>query len=140
MGNEVEGLADLSRKLNELGATAGGKALRSALMTASLPALRNIQAAAPVGTKSHRTYKGRIVAPGFLRRNIRRKSLLAKDRSRAIVIIGPAQEAFYAQFIERGKRGYAPHPFMEYAFALSQSAVLTRFKARLAELIEKAKR
>lgn len=140
MANDVEGLASLSRKLSELGDAAAGKALRSALMTASLPALRNIQAAAPVGSKAHRTYKGRIVAPGFLRRNIRRKSLLAKDKSRAIVLIGPAQEAFYAQFIERGKKGYAPHPFMEQAFESSQHAVLDRFKARLAELIDRAKR
>ena len=88
--SQLIGFEDLVRKLNELGAAVGGRVLRSALMTASLPALRSIQAAAPVGTKAHRTYKGRLVAPGFLKRNIRRKSLLARDKSRAIVLIGPA--------------------------------------------------
>lgn len=139
MAIEVEGLRELSQKLSELGAATGGKVLRSALMSSSLPALRNIQAAAPIGSKAHRTYKGRIVAPGFLSRNIRRKSLLARDRTRAIVIIGPSQEAFYGQFIERGKRGYSPHPFIEPAFQSSQPAVLARLKQRLTELIDKAK-
>lgn len=140
MAEQIQGLRELSRKLSELGATTGGKVLRSAVMTASLPALRSIQAAAPVGTKAHRTYRGRIVAPGFLRRNIRRKSLLARDKTRAIVLIGPASEAFYAQFIERGKRGYSPHPFIERAFAASRTAMIDRLKERLAVMIEKARK
>lgn len=137
---QLEGFADLSRKLSELGAATGGKALRSALFTASLPALRSIQAAAPVGTKAHRTYKGRLVAPGFLKRNIRRKSLLSRNKEFAIVLIGPAQEAFYSQFIEKGKKGYSAHPFIEPAFASSQDAVLQRFKERLTVLIDKARK
>ena len=63
--SQLIGFEDLSRKLNELGAAVGGRVLRSALMTSSLPALRSIQAAAPVGTKAHRTYKGRIGGAGI---------------------------------------------------------------------------
>ena len=137
---QLEGFADLQRQLTALGAAAGGRVLRSALMSASLPALRNIQAAAPTGSKAHRTYMGRLVAPGFLKRNIRRKSLLSRDRSHARVLIGPASEAFYAQFIEFGKAGYSASPFIIPAFRNSQDQMIAKLRDRLGILIQRAAR
>lgn len=137
---KIEGFDKLERQLMELGAKVGGRTLRSALMTASLPALRSIQSAAPVGSLAHRTYRGRLVAPGFLGRNIRRKSILSRDKSRATVLIGPASEAFYASFLEFGTSKMSAQPFMERAFRQSQDQVLQRFKDRLKVLIEKNSR
>lgn len=137
---KLEGFDDLSHKLKELGAQVGGKTLRAALFAASLPALRSIQAAAPVGSKAHRTYRGRLVSPGFLKRNIRRKSTLSRDKSVAKVLIGPASEAFYAQFLEFGTSHMASQPFMERAFRSSQDQVINRLRDRLGVLIEKAAR
>lgn len=138
MAFEIVGVDKLARQLKELGEVAGGRALRSALFTASLPVLREIQAAAPVGTQEHRTKKGRLVAPGFLRRNIRRKAILSRDKTTATVLVGPSNEAFYAQFLEKGTSTITARPFIEPAFARSAQAATDRFIRELRALIKRA--
>ena len=136
--SKIIGFEKLHKQLSDMGAAAGGKALRSATLGSSLPALRAIQLAAPVGTRPHRSYKGRLVMPGFLKRHIRRMSFLSRDRTRAYVLIGPTQEAFYAQFLELGKKGFARRPFMEPAFQASIPQVRERMREKLKQLIDKA--
>lgn len=135
----IDGVEKLAAQLKELGAQAGGKTLRAAALSASLPALKAIQAAAPVGDVAHRTYKGRLVAPGFLRRNIRRKALLHTDRSKAIVLIGPAQEAFYAEFLEKGTLKMSAQPFMEQGFDASKQDVVDRLMTALRRGIDRVR-
>jgi HK97 gp10 family phage protein len=140
MASELLGFAELNRRLVELGKSASGKELRNALFQASLPAVKGIAAAAPVGSRSHKTYLGREVGWGFLSRSVRRKNMLRTGNAHAVVLIGVAPEAFYAQFIERGTKYQAARPFMERAFQSSQSAILTRFAERLERVILKAAR
>jgi hypothetical protein len=100
----IDGLSALSKKLEGIEAATSAKLLRSAAMSATLPTFRKIQAAAPVGSTVHRTYKGRLVAPGFLKRSIRRKSWLKGGK--ATVMIGVRREAFYGiAFLDRGTDG-----------------------------------
>lgn len=149
---DIKGARELSLKLSEMGKAAGGKALRSAVMSASLPALRAAQQAAPVGNPPYqtsdgrsvdpypkRTYKGRLVTPGFASRNIRRVSRLSSDRTVATVKIGPRSEAFYAvQFIELGTSKIAKRPWLEPSFRQSIPQVNEKLKERLKALIDKA--
>ena len=61
----VTGLGELQAKLSAMESKTSQKALRSALMQSATPMVRKLRAAAPVGTRAHRTNRGRLVAPGF---------------------------------------------------------------------------
>lgn len=134
--NNIEGLRELSRKLEEIGGKVAGKALRQAAMNATTPALKAIKMAAPVGTRAHKTYKGRLVAPGFLKRSIKRKSRLTLGR--AVITIGVLAEAFYGvSFLEGGTKHADPKPFLVRSFIRNRRVMETRLAAQLREKIEK---
>ena len=138
---QLRGFEDLHRKLRRLGARAGGQSLRAAAMQATLPAFREAKANAPVGTEAHKTYKGRIVAPGFGQRSVARKSRLSRDRQTVWVMIGVKPEAFYmVQFVELGTSKMPKAPWLEPAFRRSQNDVIERFGVRLRRQIDKARR
>lgn len=151
----TEGFAELQRQLKRMSAAVGGKALRSAGVSAMLPALRAAQASAPSGDPPYgpygaraafdpyprTTHKGRKVAPGFTARNVARKSKLSRDKSFVKVMLGVRPEAFAAvQFVELGTSTRGARPWLEPAFRRSIPAVDRRFRARLAALIKKAAR
>lgn len=103
----LEGLDELSKKLAELGKV-GGKVLRSGTLKATTPVVRQMRNKIPVGKRAHRTYKGRLVFPGFAKRSIKRSSSFRDGV--ASVRIGVKREAFYAiNYINKGisvtKRG-----------------------------------
>ena len=101
----VKGLRELEKKLAKLGQQNAGKALRQAAMNATTPGLKAAKREAPIGKQMHRTYKGRLVAPGFLRRSIVRRSSYRNGWAR--VIVGVRKEAFYGVlFVEEGTK---PH-------------------------------
>ena len=145
---KVEGFKELSRKLSKMGEAAGGKALRSAVMSASLPALKAAKANAPVGNPPFesggdpypvKTHKGRLRLPGFAKRNVKRVSSLSRDKRTASARIGVASEAFYAiNFIEFGTAKIKKRPWLEPSFKRSVPAMNQRLEARLKALIDKA--
>jgi hypothetical protein len=101
MSSELFGLDAIDRQLSALELKVGGKALRSAALRATTKTLRKLKTRAPRGTEAHRTYKGRLVAPGFASRSLRRKTKLKNGR--VSVVIGVLAEAFYAiQFYDLG--------------------------------------
>ena len=96
----LEGLDELSKKLSALG-KAAGKTLRSATMKATTPVQREMRNKIPIGKEAHRTYKGRLVAPGFARRSLRRSSRFRNGS--ASIRLGIRREAFYAvNFVDQG--------------------------------------
>jgi hypothetical protein len=110
-------------------------------------------AAAPVGNPPYeskggssdpypkRTYKGRLVIPGFLKSQIRRRSYISKDKTVASVRIAPTAEAFYGvNFIEFGTAKIAKRPWLEPSFRASVPDMAARLKERLKALIDKAAR
>lgn len=150
---KIEGFEELSRQLSELGTKLGGQALRSAAMSAMLPALRKAQAMAPRANPPYiygnhvvdpyrnlkKTYKGRRVAPGFTSRNIARKAIVSRDKTRVSILLGVKSEAFYAlQFLELGTSRIAKRPWLEPAFRATRQQVIERLGARLKVLIDKA--
>lgn len=137
----VEGMKELSLKLSKLQRNAGGKILRSAAMSATLPVLRAAQANVPKGTEAHKTYKGRLVGPGFASRNVRRRSRLSKDKTRVFVSIGVSKEAFYtALFLELGTRYIQKKPWLRPALRDNQKEVVKRFSAIMKKKIEQTAR
>lgn len=104
MANELIGVEELTRKLNRLDSKLAAKSLRSSLFKATTPVVRQMQSRIPVGTDAHRTYKGRLVVPGFARRSVKRltgKKFL--NRGRISVAIGVKAEAYYAiRFYDQG--------------------------------------
>ena len=141
MSSKFIGGKELARKLAKLGDAAGGKALRNAATVSMTPVVKAAKAAAPVGTKAHTTYKGRLVAPGFLSRSIKKKTFLSKDKRFVAAIVGPSREAFYGtQFVEVGTGKLQAKPWLQPVFASTKDQVLTKFKAKLRANILKAAR
>ncbi len=131
----VDGLRELQAKLSAMESKTSQKALRSALMQSATPTVRKLRAAAPVGTRDHRTYKGRLVAPGFLRRSVAKSSKIVrgKNSTTAVVYIGVKSEAYYGiRFIDRGTKFIKAHPWFTSTFDASAGNIVSNFKAKLA--------
>lgn len=159
----ISGYRELSQQLHALGAAAGGNALRASARNAMEPALQAARAAAPVASPPYgpyetrkqpldpypkKTYKGRMVAPGFTQRTIAIKTALSSGRNAARVVMGVAREAFYAiNFIEFGTSKFPRRPWLEPAFRASiaqvdkilQSELRTRIDAAVRRAARKAR-
>jgi len=163
----IFGYKELSEELKAMSTAASGAALKIAAREAIKPAVKAARAAAPVadppyhygagvthtaggtvyGTGAvrtvdpypHRTYLGRLVTPGFTRRNVATKITIDKTKTRVNAMIGVRPEAFYAlQFIELGTSKFARRPWLEPSFRASIPAVDTKFREVLKALIDGA--
>ena len=102
-GNNLVGVKELTEKLGKLAGAASAKKLRSISLRSTTKTFGKIKKSAPRGTKPHRTYRGLLVAPGFLSRSILRKSKVFRSRGVVSVVIGVRKEAFYGpQFYDEG--------------------------------------
>jgi len=136
--SKLHGVKDLQSKLEKLDSAVAAKALRQAAMLATTPAVREMRAAAPVGQEAHRTYKGRLVAPGFLSRSIKRTSRLRNGV--ATVLIGVRREAFYGlHFIELGTKYISAQPWFTLVFERNKNTMLRRFREQLRRKIDRAR-
>jgi len=104
---EVKGYYQLAKQLDELEAKAGQRVVAGIMSRATTPLKAAWRAKAPVRRSKNlkKTYKGRYVAPGFLKRSITSKRVTRKLRKAvALVVAGVADEAFYGpQFLDDGK-------------------------------------
>lgn len=134
-------LRALSRKLEKLQDAARGKVLRSAAMAGASITIKRARQTIPKGRYAHKTYKGRLVGPGFASRNIRRRSRLSRDKQAAFVDMGVSREAFYVmQFLHLGTSTIAPDPFFADALEHTQKDVVAAIAKKLKQNIEKAAR
>lgn len=140
---QLEGVAELMKKLDALGKLEDGKALRAAGRAAGRVVADRARALIPKGDVAHRTYKGRLVAPGFASRSIRYIASLSKDKQKVTVIVGVRAEAFYAvQFVELGTSKMERQPWLRPAFQSTidqQEAALADHLRKTIEKIAKAK-
>ncbi len=137
----IEGLKELEIKLSKLGKSVGQKTLRAATSAAILPTKRKMRAAEPVGSIEHKTYKGRLVAPGFLRRSIKHLSRFDKRTGTAIVRIGVKKEAYYGvSFVDKGTVKQVAQPWFKSTFKNDAPHILETLKKKLKEKILKAAR
>lgn len=103
---EIEGMAELSRKISSLARDMDPKIVGQALRSAMKPMLNSARANAPTGKRqTHRVGKGgRLVGRGFLKRNIKLKKLRRRDKSRTAYGLWSQGEAWYGQLLEKGYR------------------------------------
>ncbi len=143
---KIEGLKELSDQLSGLGANVGGKFLRSAAMSATLPVVKAARTGVPKGSIPHMTGRGkratkryntRLVAPGFASRSIARRSKLSRDKRTASVSIGVKGEAYYAvSFLELGTKHIPKRPWLTRALERNKGAVISRFIQTLRKKID----
>lgn len=135
---DVEGFEELERKLERLDPKYQKRAYRNAANAAMLPVARAAKTSAPVGLEAHKTYKGRWVSPGFLSRSVRRKSIAYRDGSKFLALVGVAPEAFYGlQFLELGTSHISRRPWLEPSYRNNRRQVVSLFRKKLKEQIEK---
>jgi HK97 gp10 family phage protein len=141
MTSQTDGFAELSKKLSRLADGMDLKVIRRAARSAMLPVVKEAERRIPKSDEPHNTYRGRLVAPGFASRNIKRVAKVNKRRGVVEVKVGVASEAFYAaQFQERGTKYQPAQPWLEPALEAKQDEVVDRFKAQLKKIIEKEAR
>jgi HK97 gp10 family phage protein len=138
----VSGDKELKLKLRKLRKDTA-KTMRPAIRRALRPVVERAKVSIPVGDIEHKTYRGRIVAPGFSSRNIR--IVIRADRKTGGLkgMVGVSAEAFYAlQFVELGVPAYgvAAQPWLEPAFRSSQAAIISEMRRALREVHEKIAR
>lgn len=135
--SKIHGLAELTVKLKRIEASMAKKHLRSAAMYATGPTVKEMKAAAPVGTVAHRTYKGRLVAPGFLSRSMRRA--VSFKHGRMTLRIGVRREAFYGvTFLDDGTKNIAGRHWFQKRFEDNEQQIVSRFRDKLKQRIEAA--
>lgn len=137
---KLSGFDQLQKQLRALGQANGAKAMRSAAGFAMTPVVKQARANAPRGKEGHRIYTGDLVAPGFLSRNIKKKTFKSKSGRYASATVGMSAGAFYGEFFERGTKYINKSPWLEPAFESKRREVLKRFSTKLAKNIEKARR
>lgn len=141
MASEMLGVAELTRKLNELGVAVAGKELKGTARQSMKIVQDKAIAAAPVGTAPHTTYKGRRVFGGFTKRTMRLFAWVNKRTGSVEAVVGPSSEAFYAtQFIERGTSKMAARPWLRPAFAAAKDEVLKSIGDQLRKRMERIAR
>ncbi len=139
MASHLEGVAECERKLLALGSVASVPILRRAARAGIKPAFQRAQATIPVGTEPHRTYKGRLVAPGFSKRSLRVVTRASADGRRVSAAIGVRKEAFYAVlFGELGTSKNPARPWLRPAMSTTQDAQLAAFADTLKKQVAKA--
>lgn len=134
----LEGVSDLIAKLDALGKLDDGKAIRNAVRAAGRIVAERARALIPKGDVAHRTYKGRLVGPGFASRNIRYIASLSKDKQKATLVVGVRSEAFYAvQFVELGTSKMGKQAWLRPAFQSTIEQQQTAIADYLAAYINK---
>jgi HK97 gp10 family phage protein len=143
MAAELIGVRELSKKLDELTLKVRGQVLRRAANAAVKPVLDAARGLIPVNKiqELHKTYKGRLVAPGFAQRSIAAKVSLSRDGRAVFARMGVRREAFYAvNFVELGTSKMAAQPWLRPAFERTRSQALARFAEVLKAQIDKVTR
>ncbi len=132
---KIEGLRELSKQLDKLGKELGVKTLRNASRAAMAPTHKKIKAMTPVGKKAHRTYKGRLVAPGFLKRSIGLGSRI--KRGVVTASISAKAEAFYGMFLVIGTKKIKAKDFFFRVFANDRGRIESKLITELRKRIDK---
>lgn len=136
--NPLEGVGELTGKLTELGAKLAARELRGTVKEAIGEAEHKARARIPQGTEPHKTYRGRLVAPGFAVTTLHVETHINKRTGAAVALLGVEREAFYATiFVELGTSKTKAQPWLLPAFEESQDPMLRSVADQLRARVEK---
>lgn len=111
--------------------------LRDSVRAALTDVVRDARQRIRVGTVPHKTYKGRVVKPGFAKKSIRLFVSIHRSNQRVDGVVGVRSEAFYAlQFLELGTSRMAARPWLRPAFAASTDPAISKIAQGMREWIE----
>lgn len=131
------GIAELNKKLNDLAdPKENGKVLRQSVGAAMRVVMKEARTRIPVGTQEHKTYKGRLVGPGFASRSLRVSTSFREGVASAR--LGVRREAFYAvQFIELGTSKIPRQPWLVPSLEAKQDEAVYALADAMRKRIEK---
>lgn len=137
MASGLEGTAQLAKQLESLGKALSVPIMRAAVRAGVAPVVAKAQQLIPVGTKPHKTYKGRIVQGGFAKSSIAIVTKSTNGGTTVSAAVGVRKEAFYAlQFVERGTRKMRAQAWLNPAFLSTQVQQQTALADKLRAAIE----
>lgn len=136
MASKLEGVKELTGALNQLGRKTAARELVGTVKAALELAEHRARAYMPQGTEPHKTYRGRLVAPGYALTTLHIETRLNKRTGAAVASLGPGREAFYVvQFQELGTRFHPAQPWLRPAFEESademQDAIADELRRRV---------
>lgn len=147
MANELQGVAELTAKLNELGAEFSGKHMRGAARDAMKIAYDQARAGIPTWSPPansrgyHLTYKGNAAWPGYAFRNLKLIGSIDKKNGVIRAIIGVSKEAYYAvQFVEFGTSRQPANSWLRNALESTKSSVLHSLASNIRKRVERIAR
>lgn len=138
MASQLEGVADLTRKLTDMKGAAAGKELRAVVKLAMQETEHKARARIPQGKVPHKTYRGRLVSPGFAASQLYANSYVDKKTGSAVAILGVGREGFYATiFVELGTARMQAQPWLRPSFEESQDPMLRIIAEELKKRVER---
>lgn len=125
MASRLEGVRDATRAITELGAKFAVKELKGTVVAALEEVEHKARARIPRGTEPHRTYRGRLVSPGYAISTLHIETGVNKRTGAVFAALGVGREAFYAvQFQELGTRFHPAQPWLRPSFEESEDSML----------------
>lgn len=139
--SRLEGVPELTAALNGFGVKVTARELRGTAKSALEIAEHRARANMPQGTEPHKTYRGRLVSPGYALSTLHIETKLDKRTGSAVASLGVGREAFYAvQFVELGTAHSPAQPWLRPAFTESEDEMLKAIATQLKERIERTRK
>jgi HK97 gp10 family phage protein len=137
MASQLEGVKEATAALNELGVKLAARELKGTVKAALEIAEHKARAKMPRGSQPHKTYKGRLVSPGYAVSTLHIETRLDKKRGAAVAFLGVGREAFYeVQFQELGTRFQPAQPWLRPSFVESEDPMLRQIGVELTERVK----
>ena len=134
---ETDGFEALARRFRKLEIKTQGKMLGQVANFSMTPVVKAAKRNAPVGKVAHKTHKGKLVAPGYAKRTIKKRMIKWKDGNGVNIIVGPAKDAYYlTQFVEIGTFKQPRQDWLLKSYRQTKNIVEQRFSDRLGKKIE----
>lgn len=138
MASQLEGVADLTKKLTEMRGALAAKDLRGVVKEAITEAEHKARARIPQGSQPHITYRGRLVSPGYAISTLHVETFINKRTGAAVATLGVGREAFYATlFVELGTARMPAQPWLRPSFEESEDGMLRSIAAELRKRVER---
>jgi len=135
----LEGVAALTKQLNELSSLEEGRALKNACRAGMKPALAQARMTAPVGSEPHRLKNGLLVAPGYSRGTVRVITTINSAKNIASAIMSTRALAFYeAVFVELGTWKMGADPWLRRSLLDTRAAGEAAFRDSIGRAVLRA--